>query len=220
MKQKTIFLAAIVLFAALFAGAVQMYRSQQAQQAAQRAAQNMQLLARMHAPSLGPVGARVHIVEFLDPACETCAAFYPLVKQMMAANPADIRLTVRYAPFHQGSDQVVMALEASRKQGKYWQALETLLASQGAWVQNHRARPDLIWVPLARVGLDVERLRADMQAPEIARIVAQDLADAKTLNVTKTPEYFVNGRPLPSFGFEQLRDLVQEQLLSAPAPKP
>jgi protein-disulfide isomerase len=220
MKQKTIFLAAIVLFAALFAAAVQMYRSQQAQQAEQRAAQNMQLLARSHAPSLGPASARVHIVEFLDPACETCAAFYPLVKKMMAANPADIRLTVRYAPFHQGSDQVVMALEASRKQGKYWQALEALLGFQGAWVQNHRARPDLIWPPLARAGLDVERLKADMQAPEIARVVAQDVADAKALNVTKTPEYFVNGRPLPSFGFEQLRDLVQEQLLSAPPPKP
>jgi protein-disulfide isomerase len=220
MKQKTIFLAAIVLFAALFAAAVQMYRSQQAQQAEQRAAQNMQLLARPHAPSLGPAGARVHIVEFLDPACETCAAFYPLVKQMMAANPADIRLTVRYAPFHQGSDQVVMALEASRRQGKFWQALEALLGYQGAWVQNHRARPDLIWTPLARAGLDTERLKSDMQAPEIARAIAQDVADAKALNVTKTPEYFVNGRPLPSFGFDQLRDLVQEQLLSAPPSKP
>jgi hypothetical protein len=30
--------------------------------------------------------------------------------------------------------------------------------------------------------------------------------------VTKTPEYFVNGRPLPSFGFEQLRTLVDEEL--------
>jgi len=220
MKQKTIFLAAIVLFAALFAAAVQMYRSQQAQQGAQRAAQNMQLLARFHAPSLGPAGARVHIVEFLDPACETCAAFYPLVKKMMAANPADIRLTVRYAPFHQGSDQVVMALEAARRQGKYWPALEALLGSQGAWVHNHRAQVDLIWPQLARAGLDIERLKSEMQAPEIARIVAQDVADAKTLNVTKTPEYFVNGRPLPSFGFEQLRDLVQEALLSAPPPKP
>lgn len=219
MKQKTIFIVAIVLFAALFAGAVQMYRSQQAQQAAQRAAQTNETLVRLHSPSLGNAGARVHIVEFLDPACETCAAFYPLVKKMMAANPADIRLSVRYAPFHQGSDQVVMALEASRKQGKYWEALEALLASQGAWVQNHRARPDLIWPQLARVGLDTERLKSDMQAPEIARAIAQDVADAKTLKVTKTPEYFVNGRPLPSFGYEQLRDLVQEELLSTSRPK-
>lgn len=219
MKQKTIFIVAIVLFAALFAGAVQMYRSQQAQQAAQRAARTNETLVRFHSPSLGNAGARVHIVEFLDPACETCAAFYPLVKKMMAANPADIRLSVRYAPFHQGSDQVVMALEASRKQGKYWEALEALLGSQGAWVQNHRARPDLIWPQLARVGLDTERLKSDMQAPEIARAIAQDVADAKTLKVTKTPEYFVNGRPLPSFGYEQLRDLVQEELLATSRPK-
>jgi len=129
-------------------------------------------------------------------------------------------LTVRYAPFHQGSDQVVMALEASRRQGKYWQALEALLSSQGAWVRNHRAQPDLVWPYLVRAGLDTERLKSDMQSPEIARQIAQDLQDAKALNVTKTPEYFVNGRPLPSFGFEQLRDLVQEQLQSAPPPKP
>jgi protein-disulfide isomerase len=53
-----------------------------------------------------------------------------------------------------------------------------------------------------------------MQSPDIARAIAQDVADARTLNVTKTPEYFVNGRPLPSFGFEQLRTLVDEELVA------
>ena len=37
----------------------------------------------------------------------------------------------------------------------------------------------------------MDRLRADMMAPEVARVIAQDGADARTLNVTKTPEYFV-----------------------------
>jgi len=58
----------------------------------------------------------------------------------------------------------------------------------------------------------MDRLRADMMAPEVARVIAQDVADARTLNVTKTPEYFVNGRPLPSFGFEQLTALINEEL--------
>jgi protein-disulfide isomerase len=39
--------------------------------------------------------------------------------------------------------------------------------------------------------------------------------DGKTLNVNKTPEFFVNGRPLPSFGYDQLRNLVQEELARA-----
>ena len=42
-------------------------------------------------------------------------------------------------------------------------------------------------------------------APEMDKIVAQGLADAKTLKVKATPEFFVNGRPLPSFGFDQLK---------------
>jgi len=41
------------------------------------------------------------------------------------------------------------------------------------------------------------------------------LADADTLKVMKTPEFFVNGKPLPSFGFEQLQALVQAELASA-----
>jgi protein-disulfide isomerase len=215
MKKNTIFVIALVLLAALFAGGAQMYRSQKAQAAAATAAKNRESLVRFHSPSLGRADAPVHIVEFFDPACETCAAFYPLVKQMMAANREDIRLTVRYAPFHQGSDEVVKALEASRKQGRYWQAVEALLASQPAWVQHHQARPELIWPQLARAGLDNERLKSDMQSADIARAIAQDLTDARTLNVTKTPEFFVNGRPLPSFGFEQLRTLVDEELAAA-----
>lgn len=212
MKQKTIFLTALVLLAIVFAGGAQLYQSQKAQEAVAAAGKNKELLVRFHSQSLGRADAPVQIVEFLDPACETCAAFYPLVKQMMAANREDIRLTVRYAPFHQGSDEVVKVLEASRKQGKYWQTLEALLASQPAWVQHHQAQPELIWPHLVRAGLDAERLKSDMQSPEIARAVAQDVSDAKALKVTQTPEYFVNGRPLPSFGFEQLRTLVDEEL--------
>jgi protein-disulfide isomerase len=32
------------------------------------------------------------------------------------------------------------------------------------------------------------------------------------MNVTMTPEYFVNGKPMPSFGYEQLKQLVDEAL--------
>lgn len=215
MKRNTTFVTALVLLAILFTGGAYLYRSQQAEAAVRLAGKNRESLVRFHSPSLGRIDAPVHIVEFFDPACETCAAFYPLVKQIMAANRDDIRLTVRYAPFHQGSDEVVKALEASRKQGRYWQAFEALVASQPAWVQHHQARPDLVWPYLARVGLDTARLQTDMQSPEIARAVAQDVADAQALNVRKTPEFFVNGRPLPSFGIEQLRTLVDEELATA-----
>lgn len=220
MKQKTVFLSALVILAALFFVSVFAYRSYQSQQGAAVASSNRETLIRMHSPALGRADAGVQIVEFFDPACETCAAFYPMVKQLMAKDREDIRLVVRYAPLHQGSDQVVMALEASRKQGRFWQALEALLASQSAWVHNHQARPDLIWPHLERAGLDIERLKTDMQSPEVARVISQDVADARKMNVTKTPEFFVNGRPLPSFGFDQLQALVAEELAAARKAKP
>jgi protein-disulfide isomerase len=110
---------------------------------------------------------------------------------------------------------VVKALEAARKQGMFWQALETLFATQPDWVVNHRANPEVALNQLARMGLDMNRLQADMNSPEVARLIEQDVADAKALNVTATPEYFVNGKGMPSFGYEQLRTLVDEALAGA-----
>jgi protein-disulfide isomerase len=152
----------------------------------------------------------VVIVEFIDPACETCAAFYPMVKKLMADYPGKVRLVVRYAPFHQGSDKVVTILEAANRQGKFWPALEALLEHQPQWVSGHKPDVARVWKQLDGLGLNMEQLAFDMSAPALQEPIAQDLADAKALNVTMTPEYFVNGRGLPSFGFEQLQTLVKE----------
>jgi protein-disulfide isomerase len=157
----------------------------------------------------------VRIIEFLDPACETCRDFYPFVKDMLIAHPERIHLTLRYAPFHQNSDQVVALLMAAHKQGKHWETLEALLNSQDDWVEHHAVQPEKIWRHVEGLGLDMAQLKQDMASPEITQRIAQDLADARTLNVTKTPEYFVNGKPLPSFGYEPLKQLVDEALASA-----
>ena len=169
-------------------------------------------LASEHAPTVGDPGAKVHIVEFLDPACGTCAMFYPMVKGWMAEVPGEIRLTVRHVPFHDGVEYVVRILEASRNQDKYWQTLETLLATQRQWVDNHVVQPDRVLPAIASVGLDVAQLEADMSSAEVQARMDKDLQDSKVLKVVATPEYFVNGRPLPSFGQEQLANLVREEL--------
>ena len=211
MKRSTIFIFSAVVMAGLFLLATLVYREGGKDSQATGEA-NQALLLRMHAPTLGPADARVHIVEFLDPACEACRAFYPFVKQLMAANPGKIKLTVRHVPFHEGADAVVRVLEASKKQGKYWPTLEAVLVAQPQWAINHRARIDLVWSQLEGVGLDLEKLRADMNAPEVERNMKQDVADATALKVEKTPEYFVNGRRMETFGYEQLSKLVQQEL--------
>jgi protein-disulfide isomerase len=106
-------------------------------------------------------------------------------------------------------------LEASREQGKYWETLEALLMSQRQWVSNHVVQQDRVLPALLQVGLDINRLRADMDSPEVSARIEQDKQDSILLKVSATPEYFVNGRPLPSFGQQQLRDLVREELEKA-----
>lgn len=215
MNRKTLFVASAAVLAIAFVVATLIYKSEKTQQSAQAVERNRANLVQFYSPTLGNPNAKVHIVEFLDPACETCRSFYPYVKQIMAANPDKIRLSIRHVPFHNGSDYVVKVLEATKRQGKYWQALEAVLASQASWAVNHTAQPDQLWGALAGLGLNLEQVKIDMNAPEVAQRLEQDLKDAKSLNVTKTPEFFVNGRPLPSFGLEQLQNLVKQELASA-----
>lgn len=212
MNQKSVFIGAAVAFVVIFLGGTMWYRASQGGTSGGIPEATLAALDRSHAPSVGPADAPVVIVEFLDPACETCATFYPFVKRMMAANPDKIRLVLRWAPFHTGSQDVVALLEAARKQDMFWPALETLLASQAAWAADHTADFPLALLQLQGLGLDNERLFADMASPETAQLIRQDIADANTMNVTATPEYFVNGKPMPSFGYEQLAQLVAEAL--------
>jgi protein-disulfide isomerase len=204
--------AAIGVMVFAVVAATLLYESDDALPQQSEATARQAALASEHSPSLGDPGAKVHIVEFLDPACGTCALFFPMVKQWLAEAPDEIRLSVRHVAFHSGSDYAVRILEASRKQDKYWQTLEALLASQNQWVENHIVQSGKIGPAIAGVGLNMEQLMADMNTVEVMQRIEQDKKDSILLQVSATPEYFVNGRPLPSFGQQQLADLVREEL--------
>lgn len=215
MKRKNLFIVSAALLLLAFVVGTLVYKSEWIEQSTVAARPSQEQLRRFHAPSRGPSDAKVQIVEFLDPACETCRQFYPFVKTLMASNPDKIRLSVRHVAFHDGSEFVVRILEAAKKQGKYWQALEALLASQSDWTINHTVRTDLVWAPLNGTGLELEQIRKDMNDPDIARVIELDRADAMSLKVSKTPEFFVNGRQMSTFGYEPLKKLVQEELANS-----
>ena len=130
----------------------------------------------------------------------------------MAAHPGKIKLVIRYNPLHEGADYPVKILEAARKQGKFWETMDILYRTQNHWTSHHKVQPQKIWRFLSMVGLDVEKIKKDMNDPSIQKRIEQDLADAKALNVKKTPGFFVNGKPLPSFGRSQLRQLVESEI--------
>jgi len=215
ISRRSLFIAAVAALLLAFVSGALFYSSEKAQAAQRLAAKNRELLASAHSPSYGNADAKVHIVEFLDPACETCAVFYGHVKKLMADNPGRIRLSTRHVPLHQGSEHVVRMLESARAQDKYWEALAAVFAGQDRWTLNHRVYPERAWPALEGLGLDLERVRREMNAADVAARMERDAADARTLGVTKTPEYFVNGRPLPRFGLEELQALVREELRSA-----
>ncbi len=170
------------------------------------------VLTRFHSPTFGDPAAKVHIVEFFDPACEACRAMYPFVKKLMEEHRGRVRLTLRYVPFHRGSDDIIRLLEASRRQGKYAETLETLLGSQPRWTVKHVVRLDLALKAAQGTGLDMARLKADMESPDLTRLIDQDMEDAASLRVTRTPEFFVNRKPLVQLGYEELRALVADEI--------
>jgi protein-disulfide isomerase len=211
MKYK-IFAGTCLVLLGIFAAFSIYYKDQQAQMYGFMAQNNAPTFVRDHSPTLGNDDAKVFLVEFMDPACETCAAFSPLVKQMMKANPGKIKLVLRYAPFHDGAEYFVKILEAAKRQGKYWETLDVMFKSQPYWASHHNPQPEKIWQFLPKAGLDLNKIRTDMKDPAIVKLIEQDLADAKTLNVRKTPGFFVNGRPLVTFGREQLYQLIQSEI--------
>ena len=212
VSRRSLIAAAVGLLVVAVVAATILYQRDGTQSGQDEAAPRQAALASEHSPTHGDPGAKVHIVEFLDPACGTCALFFPMVKQWMDEVPGQIRLSVRHVAFHSGSEYAVKILEASRNQDKYWQTLEALLASQQQWVQNHTVQPDRIGPAIAGVGLNMDQLTADMNSVQVMQRIEQDKKDSVLLKVSATPEYFVNGRQLPSFGQQQLADLVREEL--------
>lgn len=210
--RKLLALAVLLILGLAFYFGMDAYRDRTQAEQDTRVAVEGSRLVRMHTPIIGPQNAPVTIVEFFDPACETCRAFYPIVKQIMAQHPDKVRLALRYAPFHHGSDQVVKLIEAARKQGLYTPVLEALLAAQPEWADHAAPNIGIAFEAATRAGLDMERARQDMETPEIQAVLAQDIEDLTALQVSKTPTFFVNGRSLPSFGPEQLARLVAEEV--------
>lgn len=208
----TLAVAVVGILAIALVAATLLYESDGADTSQDGNAARADALASEDAPMLGDPGAKVHIVEFLDPACGTCALFFPMVKGWMDQVPGQIRLSVRHVAFHTGAEYVVRVLEASRNQDMYWETLEALLMSQRQWVPNHVVLPDQVGPAIASVGLNMEQLMADMNSAEVTQRMEKDKQDAVLLQVSKTPDYYVNGRPLPSFGQQQLADLVREEL--------
>jgi len=93
--------------------------------------------------------------------------------------------------------------------------LEALFETQPAWAFHGRPDMSKAWQAARTAGLDENRARREMSLPGIDAILRQDMADVKAFNVRGTPTFFVNGKPLPSFGRQQLQDFVRSEVVAS-----
>ncbi|MEN9529650.1 MAG: hypothetical protein RI932_1523 [Pseudomonadota bacterium] len=169
-------------------------------------------LVRPDSPTLGPENAAVTLVEFLDPECESCRAFFPVVKRILTEYDGRIRLVVRYMPFHSNSVLAAQATEAAGAQGKYWEMQELLFAKQGEWGHNSEPQRELMIKYAKELGLDVEKFQASLSNMLVFTKLERDRQDGVALGVNGTPTFFVNGQRLENLSYDALKEAIDSIL--------
>lgn len=214
MTQKTLILGILAIALAVFAaGAWFVTRADQNPVATAAPVEQRDILIRGYSPILGREDAPVTIVEFFDPACEACRAFHPIVKQILAQYPEEVRVVMRYTPFHgEGSEMAIKVLEAARLQDVFIPVLESLLENQPVWASHGAPATERIMEIAGAAGLDTDAAADQIRSPNIIGVLNQDRADVEAIGIQGTPTFFVNGKPLTEFGAEQLLSLVQSEV--------
>jgi protein-disulfide isomerase len=136
-------------------------------------------------PVLGDPQADVTIVEFFDYACSYCKAIEPRLESALRSDP-HVRLILKEFPILTPESLIAArASLASRRQHKYRQFHEALMAYRGPWDE------DAIFSTAERVGLNIARLRQDMGSPSIANELLENFNLARGLRIFQTPGFVV-----------------------------
>ena len=213
MKNKKVVLLSVVLLVVGFIAVAMFYQKGEDKKIQKMASNNSGApFVREHSPIFGKNENKVTIVEFLDPECEACAAFHPVIKKVFKEYQDESRLVVRYLANHQNSKFVIRLLEAARIQDKYNEALEIIFKTQPQWANHNNPQPQLLWSLLPKAGLDMEKLRADFDSNYIDGMLNLDRTDATKLQVRGTPTFFVNGKQLKRLSYQALLDLVESEM--------
>lgn len=217
MRRRTLVIQTAILFATLLAVGAYLINASQQRQAAELARTNAEALVRPHSPILGPEDAPVTIVEFFDPACEACRAFYPVVKSILEEHENQVRLVIRYTPFHEESMEAIGIIEAARAQDIYEPVLEALMYTQPLWAVHGAPNMEVAWEVAESMGLNVEEAQTVADSAETLALIDLDTADLEQLEVRQTPTFYVNGEPLTDYSFNGLIAMVQQAIATSGA---
>lgn len=179
---------------------------QQAQAEASRAAladQRAMLENDPNAPVIGNPEGDVTVVEFFDYNCPYCRSAKTELDGLLSAD-SNVRVVLREWPvLGEGSVFAARAALASRQQGKYEEFHNALMTMQG------RAEEQSVIRVAQSVGLDIEQLRRDMEAPEVAEHLQLSSGLGQALGFTGTPSFVIGQNLAPGLiRADQMQRLV------------
>jgi len=141
-----------------------------------------------------PVGGNaqgdVTLVEFFDYNCPYCRRMAPV---LIDAESADPRLRIVFKEFPilgPNSEFAARAALAAQRQNRYVAFHHALMGVKGT------VNEDSVLTAAADVGLDIERLKADMQEPTIQGAIDRNLALAAALRINGTPGFVIGDQIL------------------------
>lgn len=154
--------------------------------------------------------AAVTLVEYGDFMCPGCAAAHGQVERILADSGDDVRFVFRNYPIL-GPKSLLAArvAEAAGAQGKFFEMYDLMFQNQNEW---SRARnTDEIFNGYAEeLGLDMEAYEAALTSREVADRVSDQLAVGRSLGVSSTPTFFLNGQKMTFSNYNQFEELIRE----------
>jgi formate-nitrite transporter family protein len=139
----------------------------------------------------GPERAELELVMYGDFQCPYCTAAYPIVRRVRDQLAGRLLFGFRHFPLpdlHPDAERAAEAAEAAADQGAFWEMHDRMYESNGAL-----SRDDLIGYT-AELGLDSNRVAAELDASVHAARVRRDVDNGLASGVTGTPSFFVGGR--------------------------
>jgi protein-disulfide isomerase len=143
----------------------------------------------------GNPNAPIHILEFFDFQCPSCAQSSIMISKYMKDHPDMIHLENKYYPLKNHSHAMVAATyaECARYQGKYWAMHDALFETQESWRELPDAEPTFKEIA-KQGGLDMRRLAACIDQPQVASAILEDKDEGTAMQIRMTPTFFVNGK--------------------------
>ncbi|MGO8914338.1 MAG: DsbA family protein [Stellaceae bacterium] len=169
------------------------------------AAQRQELLHDATAPVGGNPAGDVTIVEFFDYRCPYCKQVEPSLEALIKQDP---KLRIVYKEFPVLGEASVYASRlalAARSQGKYAAFHDAMMATKG------EINPEVILRVASSVGVDVDKAKAEMNAPEIDALIKRNYALAEALDIQGTPAFIVGDTLVPgATDIDRLRQLIAD----------